>query len=289
MLPRTKPRRAFTLIELLVVIAIIAILIALLLPAVQQAREAARRSSCKNNMKQIGLAMHNYHDVYTSLPIGLKSSGLMSPLVAILPFLDQANLQNLYDFDLSYNDPANLDAINKTIPVYLCPSMVLQRAVPLVTCGEDGGPTSYALSTGSDDTGDNGLFEGYNGFYAPSRTYKFRDITDGLSNTILAGEMNFGMEDYTWSSCSGNASLVGTSRWGYSRWASAYPGAALANTDGEFNASNHANFSVWRSDHVGGAHFLLADGAVRFVSENIDADKLDALATRAGGEVIGEF
>ncbi|WP_417383891.1 DUF1559 domain-containing protein [Gimesia sp.] len=295
MLSRYRKRRAFTLIELLVVIAIIAILIALLLPAVQQAREAARRSQCKNNLKQIGLAIHNYHDAHTALPLGVRFPNLVSPLVAILPFLDQANVQNIYDFDLGYSDPSNLEAINKTLPVYLCPSMVIRRAVPTQICDEEGGPTSYGLSTGTDEQGDDGLFEGRGGMgtgYMPpyiTRVYRFRDITDGMSNTIMGGEFNYNLKDYTWSSCSGDSSKVGTVRWGYSRWSSAYPGASLGNTGGQFNAKTGAGISLWRSDHVGGAHFVLADGSVRFVSENIDAGTLDALATRAGGEVIGEY
>ena len=295
MLTRPKPRRAFTLIELLVVIAIIAILIALLLPAVQQAREAARRSSCKNNLKQIGLAMHNYNDVHTILPMGMNSQ-VYSPFVSVLPYLEQTNLQNIYDFDLYYSDPINLAAINQTIPVFLCPTMVLPRAVPLVACNEPGGPTSYGASMGlsegsSSGTGvaPDGMFPGRN--YALTKPTRFRDVTDGLTNTIMCGEFNYQLADYTWSSytCASDPSTHGTSRWGGHRWGGGYPGVALGDTSGDFNVNLNANRSTWRSDHVGGAHFLLGDGAVRFVSENIDADTLDALATKSGGEVIGEF
>jgi prepilin-type N-terminal cleavage/methylation domain-containing protein len=298
MLTRRRTPRGFTLIELLVVIAIIAILIALLLPAVQQAREAARRSQCKNNLKQIGLAMHNYNDVHTSLPMGCNSHYL-SPLTAILPYLDQTNLQNIYDFNYDYNEPENEEALNKTITVYLCPTMVLPRAVPYLPCQEKGGPTSYGVSLGTSSGSftpggppSGGMFTGYGGFTTPKAT-RFRDVTDGLSNTIMCGEFNYRLEDYLWSSstssCASDPASQGTPRWGSYRWGGAYPGVAMGSTEGDFNVNLAANRTTWRSDHVGGAHFLLGDGTVHFVSENIDAALLDALATISGGEVIGEF
>jgi prepilin-type N-terminal cleavage/methylation domain-containing protein len=284
--PRRRRRSGFALIELLVVIAIIAILIALLLPAVQQAREAARRTSCKNNMKQIGLAMHNYHDVYSTLPMGANSQ-IYGPFVAILPQLDQENLQNLYDFDLYYTDPANLDAINQSIPVYLCPTMTLPRSIPDTVCDEPGGPGSYGASMGTSEFIGDGLFAGYNGFTDP-RPIRFRDITDGQTNTIMIGEFNYQLDDYLWSAFS-CAAKDGEIRYGSHRWAPGYPGVALGHTDGDFNVNLSANRTTWRSDHVGGVQFVLGDGSVRFLSENIDADLLDGLATRAGDEVVSGF
>ncbi|MEP3482555.1 MAG: DUF1559 domain-containing protein [Fuerstiella sp.] len=287
--PRSRNLRGFTLIELLVVIAIIAILVSLLLPAVQQAREAARRTQCKNNLKQIGLAAHNYHDVYSTFPMGANSQ-IYGPMVALLPYLEAANLQNLYDFDEYYTDDANRVAINTIVPAYLCPSMTLPRAIPEEACNEPGAPASYGMSMGSHNGGleaFDGMFSGYDGFSAP-RPVKMRDVTDGTSNTILVGEFNFKLEDYLWSSFTCPA-LGGQVRWGAHRWAPGYPGVSLGSTAGDMNVNVNANRETWRSDHVGGVQFALSDGSVRFISENTDAGLLDDLAARNDGNVVGEY
>ena len=163
----TRPRnlRGLTLIELLVVIAI---LVSLLLPAVQQAREAARRTQCKNNLKQMGLALHNYHDVYRTFPMGANVQ-IYAPMVATLPFLDGANLQNLYDFDQYYPSCANCKAINTIVPAYLCPSMVLPRNVPEESCDEPGALASYGMSMGTH----NGAREKTDGMFFALRWFFF--------------------------------------------------------------------------------------------------------------------
>ena len=309
--------RGFTLIELLVVIAIIAILVALLLPAVQQAREAARRTQCKNNLKQIGLAIHNYHDAYGCIPIA-DVNGAVNPISAharLLPQLEQNALYNLVDFNVPY------DHVNNTIPrmtelaVFRCPS----DPTPLPAAV--GGRNNYYWNAGSGvvmyTSGGAGQPDP-NGVIFHNRRYRFNDITDGLSNTAamsekLTGDGNNGISsprtdtyrpgtypsnaDEATQQC--NATDVTTlTTQGYSNvggpWLQQY------HSTNQYNHVLPPNgrscmyppgriATTANSQHVGGVHLMLCDGSVRFISENLDLRIWRNLGSINGGEVLGEF
>lgn len=288
-------RRAFTLIELLVVIAIIAILIALLLPAVQQAREAARRTQCSNNLKQIGLAILNYHDSHNRFPLSSIDAGhgRSGVFTSILPFLDQGNIYQAYDFNVGNSAPANLAAVSLRIGAYLCPSAPFRRAVPIVGCDANNrAPGTYAASTGSTDPwGTLASGAPHNGAIvnAGSGSTGMRDLTDGASNTFLVGESAWNFPDYTFTS----GPCLGQIRWGFTYWSSPYPLATAFTTLGPFNPKrtdgDTSRLSNFRSEHIGVVNMLMCDGSARYVSEYIDHGLLDSLATRSGGEIIGEF
>ncbi|ADB19164.1 protein of unknown function DUF1559 [Pirellula staleyi DSM 6068] len=292
MLRNRFSRRAFTLVELLVVIAIIGVLVALLLPAVQAAREAARRMSCQNNMKQIGIAVHNYHDTLLQLPPG-EANGTYSgssAFAAILPFLEQNNAFALYDFTKGNSDAANLQVVSQKIGTYICPSNVFARPVPIAGCDANNrAPGTYAFCAGSLDpygTPANGNANNGAIVNGPSGPTNFASIVDGTSNTFLAGESHWNFRDYTFTSgtCSGQV------RGGFSYWSSPYPLATLFTTLGPFNPKSMAGDSKrlmnFRSSHPAGLNMANVDGSVRFWSETVSSDVLNATASRNGAEAI---
>jgi prepilin-type N-terminal cleavage/methylation domain-containing protein/prepilin-type processing-associated H-X9-DG protein len=299
MAPHRSPKaaRGFTLIELLVVIAVIGILVALLLPAVQAAREAARNTSCKSNLKQIALAATTYHDARKQLPPAATGAGDNGTFLILLPYLEESALAGQFNQSLQYSTTANSTLAGTRLPIYLCPSMNVPRAVPDPdpNCGENGAPGSYAVSTGSTSCFSFELpsLPPQNGaiIHPKFGAVTLRTITDGTSKTLLAGEMNFGLSNYLWNTCK----PAGTVKWGETRWIVGYPGITWASTVGRLNSTKqqtlingilYAEYETFRSDHSGGVNFALVDGSVQFISDQIDPVVLSALATRCGGEVI---
>ena len=355
---RARVKAGFTLIELLVVIAIIAVLIALLLPAVQQAREAARRSQCKNNLKQLGLAMHNYHDTFNTFSPSFitnawPSTNASTPELScwswgamVLPYLDQAPLYNLVQpgtIPLSANlaaGGAQFAALTTPLPAFSCPSDVgpalndfgVSYATNAAETADFGSYDRRATSNGTDripiaksnyvvvaDSGDSGTpawnpvpFGPPLGVCSANSKKGIRNITDGTSNTILIGERAFRFEGLT--AGAGNAlgfGIVGTGSGagGYARMALAVHGIPYWGVNQSVIAPAHQSRG-FSSVHVGGAHFLMGDGAVRFISDNIDHrpnsisaatpatghggpafvdSTFEYLLTIGNGEVVGEF
>ncbi|MBX3436400.1 MAG: DUF1559 domain-containing protein [Planctomycetaceae bacterium] len=355
--------RGFTLIELLVVIAVIAILIALLLPAVQMAREAARRTQCRNHLKQIALAAHNYHDVHETTPLTQMDhnylltppgSGQFSALAALLPYLEQANLYHRIDFhaigwiletgDTPPNDPQkanNIEASEVPIAVFSCPSenfrnskytsantnYVVNYGWPRLATGVRG---ERAVPSANAWAAPNGF--GSMSLNAPpvsadthgpatNATVRFRDITDGLSNTaafseILVGQPTTNYNDkrrVKWFDTDSTPKTLGALRDRCQNlgdtatpatqsdrrqggWISGWPDAGnhychLMPPNG-YSCYHHGTWYnggqafAASSQHPGGVHVAMGDGAVRFVSDNIDGPTWWALGSRSGGETF---
>lgn len=326
-----RRKRGFTLIELLVVIAIIAVLIALLLPAVQQAREAARRTQCKNNLKQLGLALHSYHDTYLAFPLAsyldtwsTDANAINSQWgwsVMILPYMDQAPMFNQLlagpnTFQQAANDPNRLKLLTTPLPAFICPSdpeAPVNRNRPFLQKSSGGlcagmilpatvqfGKSNYMGCNGNHDS--DGIFGSGGGRVA------IRDILDGTSNTIMVGERS----SIKWAKQTASTGP----------WAGVWAGQELTcdgitnvwclagKTEFQMNSGRHSDvvgsttatdqpLVAFGSVHTGGAQFLMADGAVRFISENIQWNELPnsysdvgtyhLLGSIADGNVVGEF
>ena len=317
-------RRGFTLIELLVVIAIIAVLIALLLPAVQAAREAARRTQCINNLKQMGLALHNYHDALSVFPPGYiaaspfkdgetDTSPGWSWASMILPQLDQAPLYSSMNVSLPVQAPANTTAAQTLLNAYICPSDQLPGPTFTVTDGFGNtvatvSPTSYGACTGSDAAdvalglNNDGLG---NGLFFRNSAIRIAAIIDGTSQTVMLEERAWGISEGTWTGAIiGGVILRGPFN--------PCPGSAAASYLAPCLVLVHCNMLNTNSDtdsglddpssfHPGGANILFADGSVHFLKSilsnagvNPDGSTryspgslvFQALGTRAGGEVV---
>ena len=318
------PRKGFTLIELLVVIAIIAILIGLLLPAVQKVREAAARAKCTNNLKQLGLAMHNHEGALGAFPQGRNGfPKVVSAPARLLAYVEQANLQSLVDPEGTLAiGGQNESAAKNRVALLACPSDPQSGVVP----GSAYFGTNYVANNGTGVTFDaTGAIIAYrkiaegNGVFAQVPV-RIADITDGTSNTAAFSESLVG-NGTAISALPTDAQTIrlavlevsggtdptpalcdaGTGVWNAKRgeqWINGHYGNTLynhfyaPNPVGKWdcgNASHNKGLTGARSAHTGGVNLLLCDGSVRFVRDSIAIIQWRALSTRAGGEVLGEF
>jgi prepilin-type N-terminal cleavage/methylation domain-containing protein len=282
-------RRGFTLIELLVVIAIIAILIALLLPAVQQAREAARRTQCKNNLKQIGIALHNYHDTFKVLPPGTVTNARWPTPdasqwgwgVMILPYIDQAPIYNVLTpgpvtLRSALSDPVRVSTLQTSLPAYLCPSdpselLNSRRQLPNASSTMVSVATANYIAAHGVCIWEPPVNRKPGAFGRDTRA-GFRDIIDGTSNTLLVGERATEVPG-TPSAIAGAALWAGISWNSLSSFQSTLPSTwsdcVMGLSYRSPNVPSAEAVHLFSSMHEGGTHFLLGDGSVRFVSENI--------------------
>jgi prepilin-type N-terminal cleavage/methylation domain-containing protein len=331
--PRLRSRRGFTLVELLVVIAIIGVLVALLLPAVQAAREAARRIQCANNLKQIGLGLHNYHDTYTKLPPALWANPNGSALdddgfgwmVSILPYIEQQPLFNLINpqgapgvlgnatvFEQYYPGLPMVPGGDTVVKPYRCPSSGLPDHVPPTWAvfgsqlvGGGAVPAQFPRSIGyatSDYKACGGTCYGDFGVMhklLEAQPNGFKDVIDGLSNTVFVAESSYVT---THVSASARRTTRPNSFRDWPTWIGAFGGGQdeTVRINGRTNSPINAQTTPSRmyfainddnafSFHPTGAQFTLGDGSVRFISENISIQAYCRLHDRRDGEVVGDY
>jgi prepilin-type N-terminal cleavage/methylation domain-containing protein/prepilin-type processing-associated H-X9-DG protein len=298
---QARSPRGFTLIELLVVITIIAVLIALLLPAVQMAREAARRAQCVNNLKQLGLALQNYHSSFQGFPPGYISSFDAGGVdtgpgwgwnAMLLPQMEQKPLFDAVNFTMPIEVPSNQTVRLTLIATLLCPSDTgprtwtaaarsLTGVVTQNIC--DVATSNYVAMYGTSDPGIDG-----DGIFFRDDNVSVANVTDGLSQTIAVGERSYALGQSTWVGSVTGASLfpIDNDGIGYPRL-EAGPGMTLGQSGGNYGPGDpRGEVNQYHSRHSGGVNFVFADGHVAFLKTTLYYKTFQALSTRAGGEVV---
>ncbi len=305
-----RPQGAFTLIELLVVIAIIGILLGLLLPAVQKVREAAGRISCANNLKQFGLAVHNYHGVYQSLPpASLGGDGEASWAVVLLPFIEQDNLYRQWNLNLRYTyyrEPASV--VGSQVKIYYCPS---RRGPPLLSVTGDARPPwggypgalgDYAANGGNstaiwdDPRQGDGVLLYADTTFGPNDTVAswrsmtaFKDVTDGLSNTLLIGEKHVLINSFGQEAAGDNSIYNGDDIRTIVRVAGRQLPGPIDRPLAASPTDSYRPDERFGSYHPGVCQFVLCDGSVRLIANAVDLDTLTRLAVRNDGLPLGDY
>ena len=317
----TRRSRGFTLIELLVVIAIIAVLIALLLPAVQAARAAARRIQCTNNLKQIGLGMMNHHDVQGTFPWGAKNSPAQSWVFLLLPYLEQVQAYNAANMTQASTSWVNSTVVLSRLSLFNCPSDPRAGATWLSNSASlpNRAKGNYMVNWGNSDyvqnmtpadsfaPADLGAFGSVTSVRGPFRVnnttnailpFSIRDITDGTSNTMMAGEIRIAADAGNKSDARGDV-WSGTTKCGYMYTAATAPNSPIADQlDGKDGCPNQAadppcfqatgsqrQFNAARSYHGGGVNVLFCDGSVKFLKDSVNLTTWRALSTKDGQEI----
>lgn len=277
-------RRGFTLLELLTVVAIVGVLIALLLPAAQSAREASRRSQCGARLRDVGIALHQYHDIFQAFPpsvIGTDATGMLHTwMTLLLPHMEQEELHRRYNFDVRFDHLSNATMVATVVAAYVCPSSFEKEWFSRTY-----GPSNMAANSGTVPSLADGVMY-------PGSSVRLGDISDGTSTTIALGEIYFHNLGWARGSAAGtegggggagSAFARGVSRW----WRCASPCAIPGFNPWKSGCSNRCEQRFqFSSQHPTGAHFAFADSHVEFLTNGIDADLFKAMLTRQERDIV---